>query len=83
MTKRQSGKLRGAYSAIIISPGPGTPQEAVITKELIIKLAGKVPILGVCLGHQAIAEIFGGEVIRAPKPVHGKISKINHTGDCK
>lgn len=68
------------YSAIILSPGPGTPQEAGNTMDVIRNLAGKIPILGVCLGHQAIAEVFGGEVVRAPKPVHGKVSPIHHHG---
>lgn len=70
----------GNYSAIILSPGPGTPEDAGITKEVISRLAGKTPILGVCLGHQAIAEVFGGKVIRAPLPVHGKVSAIYHDG---
>ncbi len=68
------------YAAIILSPGPGTPREAGITMTVIRQLAGKVPILGVCLGHQAIAEVFGGDVVRAPKPVHGKVSPIHHNG---
>lgn len=69
-----------AYEAIIISPGPGTPDEAGISKEVIEKFAGIVPILGICLGHQAIGEVFGGRVVRAPAPVHGKVSYIQHTG---
>ena len=63
---------------IVISPGPCTPQEAGISVELIEKLAGKIPILGVCLGHQAIGAAFGGKVIRAPKLFHGKTSEIHH-----
>jgi len=63
---------------IVISPGPCTPQEAGISVELIEKLAGKCPILGVCLGHQAIGAAFGGRVIRAPKLFHGKTSGIRH-----
>ncbi len=59
---------------IVISPGPCTPQEAGICVELIQKLAGKIPILGVCLGHQAIGAAFGGKIIRAPKLFHGKTS---------
>lgn len=66
--------------AIIISPGPGTPDEAGISKDVIRYFAGKVPILGVCLGHQAIGEVFGGKIVRAPEPVHGKISSIRHSG---
>jgi len=65
---------------IVISPGPCTPQEAGISVEMIQKLAGKVPILGVCLGHQAIGAAFGGKIIRAPKLFHGKTSQIRHDG---
>jgi para-aminobenzoate synthetase component 2 len=65
---------------IVISPGPCTPQEAGISVELIQKLAGKFPIFGVCLGHQAIGAAFGGKVIRAPKIFHGKTSEIKHNG---
>lgn len=65
---------------IVISPGPCTPQEAGISVELIQKLAGKFPILGVCLGHQAIGAAFGGKIIRAPKLFHGKTSEIEHDG---
>jgi len=65
---------------IVISPGPCTPQEAGISIELIQKLAGKFPILGVCLGHQAIGAAFGGKIIRAPKLFHGKTSEIEHDG---
>jgi anthranilate synthase/aminodeoxychorismate synthase-like glutamine amidotransferase len=65
---------------IVISPGPCTPQEAGISVELVQKLAGKVPILGVCLGHQAIGAAFGGKIIRAPKLFHGKTSQIRHDG---
>ena len=65
---------------IVISPGPCTPREAGISVELIRKLAGKVPILGVCLGHQAVGAAFGGEVIRAKNLMHGKTSQIEHDG---
>jgi len=65
---------------IVISPGPCTPQEAGISVELIERLAGKFPILGVCLGHQAIGAAFGGKIVRAPKLFHGKTSKIHHDG---
>ncbi|QDR81023.1 anthranilate synthase component II [Sporomusa termitida] len=68
------------YSGIIISPGPGTPARAGISKAAIARLAGKIPILGICLGHQAIGEVFGGQVIRAPQPVHGKTEYIIHRG---
>jgi para-aminobenzoate synthetase component II len=63
---------------IVISPGPGTPRQAGISIELIARFAGKIPILGVCLGHQAIGEAFGGRVIRAAKLMHGKTSPIRH-----
>jgi anthranilate synthase/aminodeoxychorismate synthase-like glutamine amidotransferase len=69
------------YQAIVISPGPGTPDEAGISKDVIRHFAGKVPILGVCLGHQSIGEVFGGRVIRGPIPVHGKTSKIKHSSE--
>src|SRR5467141_3528024 len=65
---------------IVISPGPCTPQEAGISVELVERLAGKFPILGVCLGHQAIGAAFGGKIIRAPKLFHGKTSQIRHDG---
>ena len=65
---------------IVISPGPGTPQQSGICLELIKKASGSIPIFGVCLGMQAIGEAFGGKVIRAPKPMHGKVSEIYHEG---
>ena len=65
---------------IVISPGPCTPAEAGISEPLINRFAGKIPILGVCLGHQAIGEVFGGRVIRAPQVMHGKTSEIHHDG---
>jgi len=72
--------VRRKPERIVISPGPCTPQEAGISVELIQKLAGKFPILGVCLGHQAIGAAFGGKIIRAPKLFHGKTSEIKHDG---
>ena len=65
---------------IVISPGPCTPQQAGISVELIQTLAGKFPILGVCLGHQAIGAAYGGKIVRAPKLFHGKTSRIRHNG---
>jgi anthranilate synthase/aminodeoxychorismate synthase-like glutamine amidotransferase len=67
-------------SHIVISPGPCTPNEAGITLELIARLAGHVPLLGVCLGHQAIGQAFGGKVVRARQVMHGKTSRIRHDG---
>jgi anthranilate synthase/aminodeoxychorismate synthase-like glutamine amidotransferase len=67
-------------SKIVISPGPCTPNEAGISLELIHEFSGKIPILGVCLGHQSIGQAFGGKIVRAPRIMHGKISPIHHDG---
>jgi anthranilate synthase/aminodeoxychorismate synthase-like glutamine amidotransferase len=67
-----------APSHVVISPGPGTPDDAGITLALIERLAGRVPLLGVCLGHQAIGQAFGGKVVRAGRVMHGKVSRIRH-----
>lgn len=72
--------VRRKPSAIVISPGPGRPSDAGISCAVIEKLSGKVPILGVCLGHQCIGEVFGGKVVRADRLVHGKTSAVIHTG---
>ena len=65
---------------IVISPGPGTPDQAGVTLDLIRRAAGRVPLLGVCLGHQALGQVFGGRVVRAPSLMHGKTSPIHHDG---
>jgi anthranilate synthase/aminodeoxychorismate synthase-like glutamine amidotransferase len=65
---------------ILISPGPGTPAEAGVTLDVVRHFAGRVPVFGVCLGHQAIGEAFGGRIVRAPAPVHGKPAEIEHDG---
>ena len=69
-----------APARIVISPGPGTPDQAGITLDLIRRAAGRIPVLGVCLGHQALGQAFGGDVRRAPKLMHGKTSEIHHDG---
>ena len=74
-----SGIRRLAPSGLVISPGPGRPSDAGISNDLIKTFAGRIPILGVCLGHQCIGEVFGGEVVRAARPMHGKTSQIYHT----
>ncbi len=66
--------------ALLISPGPGRPDEAGISRSVIRELGGEIPILGVCLGHQAIGEVYGGEVVAAPTLMHGKTSAIHHDG---
>jgi len=70
-----------APEAIVISPGPCTPSEAGISKDVIRSFSGKIPMLGVCLGHQCIGEVFGGVVDRADRLMHGKVSPISHAGD--
>jgi anthranilate synthase/aminodeoxychorismate synthase-like glutamine amidotransferase len=65
---------------LCISPGPGTPRDAGVSMDMIRAFKGRLPILGVCLGHQSIVEVFGGEVVRAPRLMHGKTSQVNHDG---
>jgi len=65
---------------IVLSPGPCTPNEAGICLDVIQQAKGAMPILGVCLGHQAIGQVYGGKVVRAPEPMHGKLSRVHHTG---
>lgn len=72
--------LRLGAEGIVISPGPCDPDKAGICLELIRKNAGRLPLLGVCLGHQAIGQAYGGKVVRAPAPMHGKVSRITHNG---
>jgi anthranilate synthase/aminodeoxychorismate synthase-like glutamine amidotransferase len=71
---------RAAPDGIVISPGPGTPEDAGLSNAVVAQLAGRIPLLGVCLGHQCIAEVFGGRIVRAPELLHGKTSEIHHTG---
>lgn len=75
-----AGVERLRPQAIVLSPGPCTPAEAGCSIEVVRHFADKLPILGVCLGHQAIGAAFGGEVVRAPSPMHGRVSEIHHRG---
>ena len=68
------------YAGIVISPGPGVPKDAGISEDVIRELGKETPILGVCLGHQAIGEVFGGKVVQAGETIHGKVSKLRHNG---
>jgi anthranilate synthase component II len=78
ITLEEIGKSE--FSGIVISPGPGTPADAGVSIPAIRRFAGKIPILGVCLGHQAIGEAFGGRIVRAPRPIHGKSCTLAHRG---
>jgi len=75
-----AGIRAAAPDAIVLSPGPGRPEDAGITCMVIEDLGGEIPILGVCLGHQAIGQVFGGEIVAAPTLMHGKTSQIHHEG---
>ena len=68
-------------AGIVISPGPGTPDDAGLSNDVVRRFAGQVPLLGVCLGHQCIGQVYGGEVVRAPALFHGKTSAVRHDGD--
>jgi len=72
--------LARAHTHVCISPGPGTPYDAGVSMDIIRAFAGKVPVLGVCLGHQSITEVFGGKVVRNSRLMHGKTSPVNHDG---
>lgn len=74
------GIRRLAPRWLVVSPGPGRPEDAGISLQAVRALAGQVPILGVCLGHQCIAQAFGGTVVRAQRPMHGKVSPVHHDG---
>jgi anthranilate synthase component 2 len=79
ITVEEIGRL--APERIVISPGPCTPNEAGISTSIISHFGGKLPILGICLGHQSIGQVFGGKIVRAGKVMHGKLSAIHHTGE--
>jgi len=72
--------LAGRYTHLVISPGPGTPREAGVSMRMIEAFAGRLPIFGVCLGHQSLVEVFGGKVVRAARLMHGKVSPVIHDG---
>ncbi len=72
--------LRSEPTHLVVSPGPGRPEDAGISLEIIEKAAGRVPVLGVCLGHQALAMVYGGVIVRSAAPLHGKSSPVNHDG---
>ena len=72
--------LRRGHSHLVISPGPGTPHDAGVSMSMIEAFAGRIPIFGVCLGHQSLVEVFGGKVVRASRLMHGKVSPVQHDG---
>lgn len=69
-----------APTHVVVSPGPGRPEDAGVTMDLLLDSIGRVPVLGVCLGHQSIVEVFGGEIVRAARLMHGKVSPVQHDG---
>jgi anthranilate synthase/aminodeoxychorismate synthase-like glutamine amidotransferase len=71
----------GSFDALLISPGPGRPESAGVSMAVVEAMAGELPILGVCLGHQCIGQVFGGRVVSAPQLMHGKTSEIHHDGE--
>lgn len=73
--------LAASPQGVVISPGPGRPEDAGVSMELIRRSEGRLPILGVCLGHQCIGEVFGGKVVRGPEPMHGKVSAVTHRNE--
>jgi len=72
--------MRQDHTHLVISPGPGTPRDAGVSMQMIEAFAGRIPIFGVCLGHQSVVEVFGGKVVRASRLMHGKVSPIQHDG---
>jgi len=72
--------LRQSHTHLVISPGPGTPRDAGVSMSMIQAFAGRIPIFGVCLGHQSLVEVFGGKVVRAARLMHGKVSSVSHDG---
>ena len=72
--------LTQKHTHLVISPGPGTPRDAGVSMQMIEAFAGRIPIFGVCLGHQSLVEVFGGKVVRAPRLMHGKVSPVAHDG---
>jgi len=72
--------LRQSHTHMVISPGPGTPRDAGVSMPMIQAFAGRIPIFGVCLGHQSLVEVFGGKVVRASRLMHGKVSPVRHDG---
>ena len=72
--------LGQGHSHLVISPGPGTPRDAGVSMRMIDAFAGRIPIFGVCLGHQSLVEVFGGKVVRASRLMHGKVSPVQHDG---